>query len=170
MTPGSFLAVFVWVGALWAQGGDGGVAPERGPLTPPAAAPSTASGAMQLLERPVTERVAERAVPQVAMNEGHMRGDPTIEAEYRRAEPRLQQCRIEVARRRRVAPSRVAAKSVTLRWTIEPSGRVHDAEALLAPQTDHEVAACAKRVITEWTFAKQTGGPQTIEWTYTFPG
>jgi hypothetical protein len=105
----------------------------------------------------------------VATNDSRASAGAIIVAEYRRAEPRLEQCRIEVARRRRVAPSRVAAKSVTLRWTIEPSGRVHDAEALLAPQTDTEVAACAKRVISEWTFAKQPGGAQTVEWTYTFP-
>lgn len=162
MTPGSLLAVFVWVGASWAQGGDGGVPPERSPLAPLIASPPTSLGARQL-------QLGERPVPQVATGESRSHGDMIIETEYRRAEPRLQQCRIEVARRRRVAPSRVAAKSVTLRWTIEASGRVHDAEALLAPQTDTEVAACAKRVISEWVFAKQPGGPQTIEWTYTFP-
>jgi len=160
MTPGSFLAAFVWVGALWAQGGDGGVPAERAPLSPFNAAPPTSLGERQVTERPV---------PQVAMGESRGHADAIIEAEYHRAEPRLQQCRIEVARRRRLAPARVAAKSVTLRWTIEPSGRVRDAEALLAPQTDTEVAACAKRVITEWVFAKQPAGPQTIEWTYTFP-
>lgn len=105
----------------------------------------------------------------MATNGGRSHTDTIIEMEYRRAEPRLEQCRIEVARRRRVAPSRVPAKSVTLRWTIESSGRVHDAEALLAPQTDTEVAACAKRVISDWTFTKQPGGAQTVEWTYTFP-
>ena len=162
MTPGSLLAVFVWVGALWAQGGDGGVPLERAPLAPLTASSPTSLGARQL-------QLGERPVPQVATGESHARADMIIEAEYRRAEPRLQQCRIEVARRRRVAPSRVAAKSVTLRWTIEASGRVHDAEALLAPQTDTEVAACAKRVISDWTFARQPGGPQTVEWTYTFP-
>jgi len=165
MTPGSFLAVFVWVGALWSQGGDGGVGPERPPLAPFRAAPSTAIQQPSLGAR----ALAERPVPQMATSGSGTRADAIIEAEYRRAEPRLEQCRIEVARRRRVAPSRVAAKSVTLRWTIEPSGRVHDAEALLAPQTDTEVAACAKRVISEWSFAKQPGGSQTVEWTYTFP-
>jgi hypothetical protein len=165
MTPGSLLAVFVWVGALWAQGGDGGVGPERPPLAPFRAAPLTAISPPSLGTRPVTER----PVPQVGTNDGRAHADTIIEMEYRRAEPRLEQCRIEVARRRRVAPSRVAAKSVTLRWTIEPSGRVQDAEAVLAPQTDTEVAACAKRVISDWTFAKQPGGAQTVEWTYTFP-
>ena len=121
--------------------------------------PAPTSARLPLMERPV---------PQVATDESRPRADAIVEAEYRRAEPRLQQCRVEVARRRRVAPSRVAAKSVTLRWTIEPSGRVHDAEAVLAPQTDIEVAACAKRVISDWVFAKQAAGPQTVEWTYTF--
>ena len=151
MTPGSLLAVFVWVGALWAQGGDGGVATRTGSAgSIHALAPPTSLG-----ERPNHANGRSRRWRR-ASSRGH--ADAIIEAEYRRAEPRLQQCRIEVARRRRVAPSRVAAKSVTLRWTIEPSGRVHDAEALLAPQTDTEVAACAKRVISEWVFAKQPGG------------
>jgi hypothetical protein len=96
------------------------------------------------------------------------RADPAIEAEYLRAEPQLAQCRIEVARRRRVLPSRIAAEEVTLRWTIEPSGRVRDAEAVTAAHTDLEVAACAKRVISDWRFRQIPGGPVTVEWTYRF--
>jgi hypothetical protein len=166
MTPGSLLAVFAWVGTLWAQGGDGGVRPERSPLAPLSSAAPTTLRAPPLAERPVPQVASTEIRPH---GEVHTSANPNVEPEYRRAEPRLQQCRIEVARRRRVPPARVAAKSVTLRWTIEPSGRVHDAEALLAPETDIEVAACAKRVISEWVFAKQAGGPQTVEWTYTFP-
>jgi hypothetical protein len=93
-----------------------------------------------------------------------------MELQFSRTEPYLERCRIEVARRRHVAPARVAAETVTLRWTVEPSGRVRDAEAVTAGNTDLEVAACAKRVITEWVFAKPTGGaPVTVEWTYRFP-
>jgi hypothetical protein len=96
------------------------------------------------------------------------RTSPAIESEYHRAEPRLAECRIEVARRRRVLPSRVAAEEVTLRWTIEQSGRVRDAEAVTAAHTDLEVAACAKRVISDWRFNELPGGPVTVEWTYRF--
>jgi hypothetical protein len=153
MTPGSVLAGLVWASTLWAQGGDGGVADNR---------PAWAS-----------RQLAERAVPQVATSVATTEKPPRTNAvdqdEYRRVEPRVHDCRIEIARRRHVPASRVAAKSVTLRWTIEPSGRVRDAEAVLAPQTDTEVAACAKRVISESVFGKHAGGPQTIEWTYTFP-
>jgi len=125
------------------------VAPTSGHVLPTILnGPAVRSGLLAVLND--TAPLTERPVPQVATSDSRAHGDAIIVAEYRRAEPRLEQCRIEVARRRRVAPSRVAAKSVTLRWTIEPSGRVHDAEALLAPQTDTEVAACAKRVISEW--------------------
>lgn len=158
MTPGSVLAgLVVWASTLLAQGGDGGVTDNR---NRPTWATATATAAEQL---------PERAVPQVATTEQRLHVGTIAEDEYRRVEPRVHDCRIEIARRRHVPASRVAAKAVTLRWTIEPSGRVRDAEALLAPKTDTEVAACAKRVISESVFGKQAGGPQTVEWTYTFP-
>jgi hypothetical protein len=77
-------------------------------------------------------------------------------------------CRIEVARRRRVPPSMIAATAVVVRFTIEPSGRVRNAEALSAPGTDLDVAACAKRVISEWKFPKRVKDETTVERTYRF--
>jgi TonB family protein len=77
-------------------------------------------------------------------------------------------CRIEVARRRRVPPSMIAATAVVVRFTIEPSGRVRNAEALSAPGTDLDVAACAKRVISEWKFPKRDKDATTVERTYRF--
>jgi hypothetical protein len=126
------------------------------------------------ISRADTGRLVERPLPRVASvgeteNVGPARPDGTVEAEYLVARPQLAQCRIEVARRRRVAPSRVAAESVTLRWTIDRAGRVHDAEAVSAEHTDLEVAACAKRVMSEWTFSKRAEGPVTVEWKFEFP-
>ena len=51
------------------------------------------------------------------------------EAELKQTEVRVGACRVEVARRRQVPPSKVAAGTVRLRFVVEPNGRVHDAEA-----------------------------------------
>jgi hypothetical protein len=77
-------------------------------------------------------------------------------------------CRVEIARRRRVPPAKIAASAVVVRFTIERSGRVRDAEALTADGTDLEVAACAKRVLSEWVFAKRTKDATVVERTYHF--
>jgi hypothetical protein len=45
---------------------------------------------------------------------------------------------------------------------------VRDAEALSADGTDLEVAACAKRVLSEWVFAKRAQGGTVVERTYRF--
>ena len=90
--------------------------------------------------------------------------DPT--EEYRRTEARVAACRIEVARRRQVPPAKVSAGTVTVRFTVDPNGRVRNAEALSASDTDPDVSACAKRVLSEWVFARHEGKPITVERTY----
>lgn len=77
-------------------------------------------------------------------------------------------CRVEIARRRRVPPAKVAAGTVVLRFTIERSGRVREAEALSAAGTDLEVAACAKRVLSEWVFARRATDGTVARRTYRF--
>jgi hypothetical protein len=88
--------------------------------------------------------------------------------EFRPTDSKVASCRIEVARRRQVLPSKVTAESVVVRFTVEASGRVHDAEAVWVTATDPEVAACAKRVVSSWTFPKRLAGPTTVERTYHF--
>jgi hypothetical protein len=90
--------------------------------------------------------------------------------EVRTTEGSVTACRIEIARRRRVPPAQIAASSVVLRFTIERSGRVRNAEAIAAAGTDLEVAACAKRVLSQWVFAKRATGrtPTLVERTYRF--
>ena len=83
-------------------------------------------------------------------------------------EAKVAACHVEVARRRQLPPAKIAAGTVVLRFTIEKSGRVRDAEALSADGTDLEVAACAKRVLSEWVFAKRTQGGMVVERTYRF--
>ena len=88
--------------------------------------------------------------------------------EVHRTDAAVAACRIDVARRRHVAPAKVAADAVVLRFTIEHSGRVRDAEAISADGTDLEVAACAKRVLSEWVFAKRGKERTVVERTYRF--
>jgi hypothetical protein len=90
------------------------------------------------------------------------------EAELSQTDARVAGCRIEVARRRQIAPGKVPAGSVRLRFIVEPNGRVHDAEALSASGTDHEVAACAKRILSEWAFGKHSGTAVVVERNYHF--
>jgi hypothetical protein len=90
--------------------------------------------------------------------------------EYRQTDARVTACRVEVARRRQVPPAKVAAGTVTVRFTVEPSGHVRDAEAISASETDLEVSACAKRVLSEWVFAKHAGKPITVQRTYQLAG
>jgi hypothetical protein len=97
------------------------------------------------------------------------RPDAADTAELQHTDGAVAACRIEVARRRRLPPSKVAAGSVVLRFTIERTGRVREAEALSAIDTDLEVAACAKRVLSEWTFTKRMrDAAVVVERTYRF--
>jgi hypothetical protein len=90
------------------------------------------------------------------------------EEEMRRTEAPVNACRVEVARRRQISPQKVPADQVIVRFTVEPNGRVRNAETISAPATDLEIAACAKRVLSEWLFAKHARGQITLQRTYHF--
>src|SRR5262249_5308672 len=107
-------------------------------------------------ERPaVPDRPAE---PQAVLSEEEMR----------RTEAPVSACRVEVARRRQIAPKKVGANQVIVRLTGEANGRVRHAHAVSAPANDLAIAACAKRVLSEWLFAKHARGELTLERTYHF--
>jgi hypothetical protein len=93
-------------------------------------------------------------------------GGDLSEQEYRQTDVAVGNCRVEVARRRQVAPASLAAGTVLLRFTVEASGRVRNAEAVSETNTDLELAACAKRVLSEWRFAKHAAGEFTVERVY----
>jgi hypothetical protein len=101
--------------------------------------------------------------------ESDARADETAglsDQEYQQTDAAVAECRVEVARRRRISAAKVAVGTVVLRFTVEPSGRVRDAEAVSATDTDLEVAACAKRVLSEWVFARHASGEITVERSY----
>jgi hypothetical protein len=80
----------------------------------------------------------------------------------------LELCRIDVARGQRVPTGDVEADRLTLRWTIEPTGRVTAAEVVGTTAVDAHVLDCVKRQMTGWTFSRPSGGPLPIERTFTF--
>ncbi|HXJ20168.1 MAG TPA: hypothetical protein VMT03_08035 [Polyangia bacterium] len=110
-----------------------------------------------------------RAAPRDGQASAPQQGD-LLEQEYRQTEVAVANCRVEVARRRQVLPARLAAGTVRLRFTVEMSGRVRDAEAVSQTDTDLELAACAKRVLSDWRFAKHAAGEITVERVYRLAG
>lgn len=137
-----------------------------GTYTPPSthiAKPDAGEAAMTRDAVPALERISaadDEHARAVAATDGGEEVQPTDNA--------VMACRIEVARRRRVPPSMIAASSVVVRFTIELNGRVRNAEALTAEGTDLEVAACAKRVLSGWVFGKRAKGTTVVERTYRF--
>jgi hypothetical protein len=118
---------------------------------------------------------ARDAVPALAKIDGEaaaraLRPSDDGNGEVRSTEGPVAACHLEVARRRHLPPAKVAAGTVVLRFTIDKDGRVRDAEALSADGTDLEVAACAKRVLSEWVFAKRAQGGMVVERMYRFVG
>jgi len=90
------------------------------------------------------------------------------EDELMRTDGAVASCRIEIARRRQVPPARITAGTVRVRFSVDKSGRVHDAEAVATADTDLDVAACAKRVLSEWEFRKRARPATDVERTYSF--
>ena len=84
-----------------------------------------------------------------------------------RFEP-LALCRIDVARDKRLRTGEVEADRLTLRWTIEPTGKVSAPEVVGTTAVDADVLDCVKRQMTAWTFSRPSGGPLPVERVYQF--
>ncbi|HVT07483.1 MAG TPA: hypothetical protein VHO67_08490 [Polyangia bacterium] len=174
-TGGLVVAVVLWAaaGSARADNPQGGLAgldaamnrPGRvGDLSPRAEVPV---GAARIPDGQTLGNAPKGAIPGGDRDERALpQSSGLSELEYEQTERPVANCRIEVARRRRVTPAQVSAGTVLLRFTIEPSGRVRDAEAVSAANTDLDVAACAKRVLSEWTFAKHAAGNIQVERSY----
>ena len=146
---------------LSSTGRIGAYAPQSSSQIAPGVAPPTSeSDSASRALRPVS---TERALSVPADRRGGL-----AEEEFTPTDGRVTACRVEVARRRQVAPKKLAAKEVVLRFNIEADGRVRNAEAVSALDTDLEIAACAKRVLSEWVFAKHAGEAIAVERTYRF--
>jgi hypothetical protein len=84
-----------------------------------------------------------------------------------RFEP-LGQCRIDVARGKQLRAEQVAADRLTLRWTIELTGKVHAPEVVGTTAVDADVLDCVKHQMTGWTFSRPSGGPLPVERVFIF--
>jgi hypothetical protein len=80
----------------------------------------------------------------------------------------IENCRVDVARAKRVALSKVVADELLLRWTIEPSGLTGPTEVVAATPVDLELMDCVKAAMSRWSFAQPRGGAIRVERPFTF--
>jgi hypothetical protein len=92
--------------------------------------------------------------------------EAVLDREVRARLSAAQDCRIEVARRKQVAPSEVVASPLTLRWTILPSGGVASTAVIASAADDGELADCLKKQMVSWVFSRPSGGPVSVERTF----
>jgi hypothetical protein len=80
----------------------------------------------------------------------------------------LENCRVDVARAKRVELSKVVADELLLRWTIEPSGLTGPTEVVAAKPVDLELMDCVKAAMSRWSFSRPRGGAIRVERPFTF--
>ena len=80
----------------------------------------------------------------------------------------MEQCHLDVARRLGVTLGDIAAGTLTLRWTLEPSGRVQDVSVFAWSPTDEGVMACAELVVASRSLRNMVQAPVALEWTHAF--
>jgi hypothetical protein len=77
-------------------------------------------------------------------------------------------CRLEVGRRKQLPLAHVTAGTLTLRWTILPSGEVAGTVVVATTPADSELVDCVKRHMVSWTFTRPRGGSVSVERTLSF--
>ena len=80
----------------------------------------------------------------------------------------MENCRLDVARDKRVIPAKVVADRVILRWTIDPAGQTSGTEVVAAAPMDLDLMDCLKAAMSQWSFTKPRGGSVHVERVYTF--
>jgi hypothetical protein len=80
----------------------------------------------------------------------------------------VENCRVDVARVKRVGLSKVVADRLLLRWTIDPSGSVGATEVVATAQADPDLMDCVKAAMSRWSFTRPRGGSVRIERPFTF--
>jgi len=125
--------------------------------------------------RPDTGDKGERSIQDVAAKVDVPRPPPhgtinagVLDTEVGEYFARLDDCRVDVARRRQVAPADVHADALTLRWTIRRNGTVTATEVVAVSPTDPEVVDCVKADMSTWTFTRPRGGPVPVERDFKF--
>ena len=80
----------------------------------------------------------------------------------------VENCRVDVARAKRVGLSKVVADRLLLRWTIDPTGYVSATEVVATAQADLDLMDCVKAAMSRWSFTRPRGGSVRIERPFTF--
>ncbi|HLK93121.1 MAG TPA: hypothetical protein VKZ18_24715 [Polyangia bacterium] len=80
----------------------------------------------------------------------------------------VENCRVDVARVKRVQLGKVTADQLLLRWTIEPSGQTAQTEVVATTPVDLDVMDCVKGIMTRWTFTRPRGGAVHLERLFAF--
>ncbi|HEX3904559.1 MAG TPA: AgmX/PglI C-terminal domain-containing protein [Polyangia bacterium] len=80
----------------------------------------------------------------------------------------LENCRLDVARVKRIAPDKVVADQLILRWTIDPSGQTSSTDVVATTQVDLDVMDCVKSAMSRWSFTRPRGGAIRLERPFTF--
>lgn len=144
-----------------------GATPESAPSPAPTPVPAELqwAGNGEKSIKPVAADIADAPPPRPP--EGiidPLRLDQEIAANFEAVE----NCRVDVARAKRVGLSKVAADHLLLRWTIDPSGQVGATEVVATSQADLDLMDCVKAAMSRWSFTRPRGGSVHVERPFTF--
>jgi hypothetical protein len=142
-----------------------GAVPESAPTPAPVPAELQWAGNSEKSIKPVAADIADAPPPRPP--EGTidpLRLAPEIQANLES----LENCRVDVARAKRVELSRVIADQLLLRWTIEPSGLVGSTEVVATRPVDLDLMDCVKAAMSRWSFTRPRGGAVHVERAFTF--
>jgi len=144
-----------------------GVLPESAPTPAPTPVPAELrwAGNSEKSIKPAAADIADAPPPRPP--EGII--DPAELAQEIAANfEKVENCRVEVARVKRVALSKVVADELLLRWTIEPSGSTSSTEVVATARADLDLMDCVKSVMSRWSFTRPRGGAIHVERPFTF--
>jgi hypothetical protein len=144
-----------------------GTTPEAAPAPAPTPVPPELqwAGNGEKSIKPVAADIANAPPPRPP--EGVI--DPTrLEQETAANFETLENCRLDVARAKRVSPAKVVADRLILRWTIDLNGVVRSTEVVAATPVDLDLMDCVKAAMSQWSFTHPRGGAVHVERAYTF--
>jgi hypothetical protein len=144
-----------------------GVLPDSAPNPPPTPVPAELqwAGNSEKSIKPVAADIADAPPPRPPegiVDAGRLAQE--IQANFET----LENCRVDVARARRVELSKVVADQLLLRWTIEPSGLTGPTEVVATRPIDLELMDCVKAAMSRWAFTRPRGGAVHVERPFTF--
>lgn len=144
-----------------------GVMPESPAIPAPTPVPGELqwAGNSEKSIKPVAADIADAPAPRPP--EGAI--DPVrLDEESQANFEALESCRVDVARAKRVALSKVLADALLLRWTIDPSGSTGATEVVAATPIDLDLMDCVKVAMSRWSFTPPRGGSIHVERAFAF--